>query len=266
MSIASITQYGLVRALEPGNAVIYASPADSANGNFSVSCDVTVLPADPPESGDNNIFWVNHQNSSNTEYVAGRTPGFERGDFETIDDNVTVKRSVAENIFKEHYSDKIGDAKSIRAEPLPWFEASVDVGQIAAIRIPVNGSKIYYNYAKDILLLKVITPTSGDLMRYATMTPEFADGVFTLMEKDSEAPYVGFISLDTDYDLVVFIKDGGAYDLDNEENGFVIDPIVQIRRMYSGQDDDEGGCNAGFGGIISLLLLALSFFTAHRKR
>ncbi|MCL2165595.1 MAG: Ig-like domain-containing protein [Oscillospiraceae bacterium] len=263
MSIATITQYGLVTALATGNAIIYASPAGSYDDDVFVSCNVTVLPADP--SSGNDIVWVSHQNSTKTEDAAGKMPGFTKDNLEIIDGNVAVKRSIAENIFKEQFSDKIGDAKGIRAEPLPWFEASVDTGQVAAVRIPVNGSQIYYNYAKDILLLKVITPTSGDLMKYATTTSEFDDGYFTFMEKESDTPFIGFISLDTDYDLVVFIKDGGVYDLDNEENGYVVDPIVQVRRTYSGQDDDDSGCNT-FGGSISLLLVALKFFTPRRKK
>jgi hypothetical protein len=114
--------------------------------------------------------------------------------------------------------------------------------------------------------MKILTPVSGDFLKYAATENAYKDGRFTIMEKESDKPYTGRIDMNTDYDLVVFIQDGGDFDLDNKTNGYVVDPVVLVRKTWSGQEDDGGGCSAGYGGSISLLLIGLALFSVNRKK
>ncbi|WP_455598915.1 Synerg-CTERM sorting domain-containing protein, partial [Cloacibacillus sp.] len=59
----------------------------------------------------------------------------------------------------------------------------------------------------------------------------------------------------------VFIKDGGEYDLDGEEDGTVIDPIAIIRQskppVPKPTQHGGGGCTAGAGALAMLALIPL---------
>jgi uncharacterized protein YjdB len=264
MEVALVSGSGEVRALKSGITTISAVTDD---GNFSVECSVTVSEADPlpPEE---TIYWVNHQNSTNVESAASEMPDFIADDLEIKDGKVCIKKSIAEEIFKELISDDMEDINGIKVVPLPWFKAAVEFGKIAAVRIPVKGSQLDFDYPRDIRLLKILTPKTGVLLTSADTKEKFADGSFTLMDKESDEP-VSFserINMSAEYDLVVFIKDGGDYDLDKVTNGFVVDPIAIVGMTWPGRDDEDEGCNAGYGGSISLLLTGLALFSVRRKK
>ena len=71
------------------------------------------------------------------------------------------------------------------------------------------------------------------------------------------------IAADTEYDLVLFIKDGGRFDLDKAD-AVVADPpaVVQTEKKASG--GSSSGCNGGFGAL--LLLGAAMLPLVYRKK
>jgi uncharacterized protein YjdB len=254
MTVATVTANGFVTGLTPGETKIVITAAE--NNLYSKDCTITVTEADPLPV---DISWVNPQFTSNKDSAAGKTRNFEVDNLDIVDGRVTVKKSIAERVSKE-----IKSFMSVNAIPLPWFEAAVEPGGIAAVRIPVKGSQLYFETPHRILLLKILSPASGKFLEYVSEDVKYNDGRFTITENEDKEP-IEYINKNKIYDLVVFIKDGGEFDLDRRVNGFVVDPLVLIRETWSG-DDDDGGCSASYGSSISLLLIGLALFSIKRKR
>ena len=241
-SVASVNIYGVVTGKAAGTAKITVKTDD---GGFMAYCTV-IVPGEGKTTTDPKY-------STDVSYAAGKMPGFTEANLEIINGKAAVKKSVSESIAKTLLKEN-----SFEVNTLPWFEAEVGVGNVAAVRIPVAGSQFKADYPKDISLLKIISPTSGEFLKYAATEADYGDGKFTLLTKGSETPYSGRINSSAEYDLVIFIKDGGKYDLDKAANGVVVDPINIVNKTNKGEDDDffgGSGCNAY--GYFALLLMGV---------
>ena len=95
---------------------------------------------------------------------------------------------------------------------------------------------------------------------------EAKDGTFMLLEAFG-TPAKSVINANTTYQLVMFIKDNGEYDLDKTEK-VVLDPAALVKTSETPSPTPSGsggggGCNAGFG--ILALLCATPLFCRERK-
>ena len=204
------------------------------------------------------IITANPQYFSNGDEAAARMPDISTGDLEAVGGMVFINRTTAEIIA----GNLLGANSYVEVTPLPVFEAAIQSGKTAAAKIPVNGTSLGVNNPSDILLLKVISSNNGEFLRYAAAEADYDDGKFTLLAKGSETPYTGNINPGAEYDLMIFIRDGGRFDLDKAVNGAVIDPTAIVRRVQqpgNGGDGGSGGCNAGWGflafiGTVPLIL------------
>ncbi|MCL1875979.1 MAG: putative Ig domain-containing protein [Synergistaceae bacterium] len=239
-----------------------------------LSAGMTDLPEDVLPQPEGDIAAAIPQYSSNMGYAATRMVDVNTADLETADGNVVINKSVAEAISK-----KLLGVNNVRVVPLPWFEAAVQSGKIAAVKIPVSGAQLNTSHPKDILLLKIISSETGEFLEYAATDDDYDDGRFTLLEKGSETPYSGNINPDAEYDLMIFIKDGGRFDLDKTTDGFVIDPTAIVNVVHGSEirlsegsasertkasEKTSGGCNAGYVSF-SFVLLGTALISIRKK-
>ena len=75
--------------------------------------------------------------------------------------------------------------------------------------------------------------------------------------------FTGTIVASEKYELVLFVADGGDYDLDKTENGVVIDPCAILKAESAPINptpktgSGSGGCSAGVGALALLALVPL---------
>jgi subtilisin family serine protease/uncharacterized membrane protein len=195
------------------------------------------------------IITVNPKYSSSINYAAAKMPDISATNLEIVEGRVTMRKPIAEAIAKE-----LLETDDVEVVLLPWFEATIQSGKTAAVKIPIRGGLLYANYPRDILLLKVMSSDSGEFLEYAASEADYSDGKFTLLSKGNETPYSGKINSGAEYDLIIFIKDGGRFDLDKTINGNVVDPITIARRVQSGGESGGGGCSTSYGYLAFILL------------
>jgi len=151
---------------------------------------------------------------------------------------------------------------------LPIITATLDTaGNIAAIGYCVKGSDLFVQYVSDVKLLKVLASDSkngdkGALFDYASNPAQFGDKKFTIQTVDNRILAKDEKILpDELYKFTLFVKDGGAFDLDGRPR-IVVDPAVLLIDNIATQSDNNSnsGCNTGFG----LIALALLGFIARK--
>jgi uncharacterized cupin superfamily protein len=142
--------------------------------------------------------------------------------------------------------------------PLPVKRAVVKArGGIAALEFPVKGSALYAVRPEDVKVMKIKRGGTGDAFTLATPSTGYADRTFALSKGGRLV--TGAISTNDNYTLILFVKDGGDFDLDPTPER-VIDPaaIVKTKTRSSASEqteDDEpsesgGGCNAAWPAIM----------------
>ena len=243
---------GFVNGISPGIAIITATTQD---GGFRAVCTVTVIMSD--------IQRATRRYSSDLREVAAKMPGFSENDFEIVDGNVVINKSIAETIAKE-----LLETEKIEIFPLPWFEAEIirggQNGKTAVVNEIVSMSLFEYPVkAEELLLLSITSPETGEFLKYAATSTDYDDGKFAsaiLLHHDGINPpdRIG---------LHIFIRDGGRFDLDKTENGLVVAQlvIVGVSPEREVKSDSGGGCNASYSSI-TLLLSSLMLFVINRKK
>ena len=210
--------------------------------------------------------------------------GFKQDDFylDAVTGNVFLDERIVNTIIAQLIADEDVELTKSHTEFVSLGVVSADVtinGDIAQVRISgLKGTDLGAGSPNEIKLLKVISPDLGELLKYAGTIAEYNDGRFTLLGKDKplleDGSMAEVIEPGTHYDLVVFIKDGGKYDLDRVPDGKVIDPlnIVHGASGGGGGSDDAGGgggCNAGagmFGALALLSALSVTGLSARRRK
>lgn len=127
--------------------------------------------------------------------------------------------------------------------------------------------------ASELKIWKVLSRTEKHRLTFASTETDFVDGSFAIFTT-SEAQRSGAVSLSarddisigSAYVLVVFIKDGGIYDLAKDEDFVVADPIVVEDTIHVTQPVDNGGSGGGcsVAGVSLAMLAAVG--AALRKR
>jgi len=207
------------------------------------------------------------RHSSDKKEVVAKTVGFSDENFEIVDGNVVIKKSIAETIAR-----KLLGADDIEVTLIPWFEAELarsgQNGKIANITIFVKESMLKIKYptaVEEFLLLHIISPETGEFLKYPATYSELNDGKCWLIPAPISAAYPG--PDDSPFELHVFIRDGGSFDLDKTENGSIVGqlaivgkeklkegPTDPIPNPISGENNNSsGGCNAGYDSILMLL-------------
>lgn len=146
--------------------------------------------------------------------------------------------------------------------PLPVFSAEVAKAQTAAVAYKIKGKDLYATDPSKINVIKYLGSGEAARFVYAAAAADFADESYTVMLQGTST-IADSIAADTEYDLVLFIKDGGRFDLDKAD-AFVADPpaVVQTEKKASG--GSSSGCNGGFGAL--LLLGAAMLPLVYRKK
>lgn len=146
--------------------------------------------------------------------------------------------------------------------PLPVFSAKVVKAQTAAVAYKIKGKDLYATDPSKINVIKYLGSGEAARFVYAAAAADFADESYTVM-LHGKSTIADSIAADTEYDLVLFIKDGGRFDLDKAD-AFVADPpaVVQTEKKASG--GSSSGCNGGFGAL--LLLGAAMLPLVYRKK
>jgi uncharacterized protein YjdB len=242
-SIATVSAVGLVNGVSVGAAAITVRTQD---GNYSATCNVTVLPDITGPGIVDPIFPPS----------IGDIPTLDPDDLEVIDGKVYLKKSLADKIAREQLK-----VKEVNTYILPVFQGVVPPGtDVVGIRFTVKGKNLLAQFPDDVNVIGMISAKDGLLFEYIDNLSDSGNGKFTILLNG--VVFDGEIDPDTDYELVAFIKDGGNFDLDRIVNGKVTSAIF-IAAEKSGKRRG-GGCNADFGYLAFALLGAMPL--VKRKR
>lgn len=284
-AIAAVDESGTISAASAGKATITATAADGSGK--SASCIVTVrkaaggdpeTPAVTPEVTKHEI--VRPAGIDLAENTAGyvTSAGGQDGVIsvtgftdETTAVGAAGELTAADEIVKSAVDDVIANNPAISKDvacTLPIVESSADkAGQLHAISFKVSGD-IFGEVADvtGISVLKVFPDGKGELFTPVTASGDIADKTVALYD-GGNAMVTEAVDGSASYILTAFVKDGGTFDLDGQEDGRVIDPISIIKAKAAPpkpKPASEGGsCDTGAG---ALALLALAPLAMRKKK
>jgi hypothetical protein len=104
--------------------------------------------------------------------------------------------------------------------------------------------------------------------------PEKPDGLAGAMPEVvlKEIIYLGTLHPDVTYKLVVFIRDGGNFDLNGFKDGTIVDPLAIFGTRKNNNNNNGGGSGGGMGcdamaaGAIGTLALLAGLSLRKRKK
>lgn len=149
--------------------------------------------------------------------------------------------------------------------PLPIFKATLEKDKIAAAAFTVTGEQLGVTVPENVRIMKYLGSGAADSFEYAAVPADFDDKSFTIF-KHGTNEIAKTIEKGTSYDLTVFIKDGGDFDLDKIA-GQVTDPTMIVTAEKSPSPKPSGsssGCNGGFGSLALAAFAVVTF--AYRKK
>ena len=221
----------------------------------------SILPIGDVITADVEAVKANGINSSQLDGVA-KSIGASMGSFKVNEKGVVyLKDTVLQQAVMNAISD---DSIALhRAISLPLFRAQLSVaGATAATAFIISGDRLLADTPRDIGLVKARPDGTGSFFAYASTTAEYKDGYFTLQRMDDGVMAAEeAIEADKSYKLVVYVKDGGDYDVDSTERS-VVDPLAVVKTSKK-SSGGSGGCSAGFGAFA---LLPVAFAALLRRR
>ncbi|MCL1875885.1 MAG: Ig-like domain-containing protein [Synergistaceae bacterium] len=240
---ATVNQTGLVTALASGNTVITVTTKE--NG-YTATCEVYVyvnstidpssdvipqqpeLPPGAPGgivSADPLVFIPTNSNdlSLEADMLSALLPGFSSGDFRVNEYGViTLQDWLAREI-----AEKLLNINLAEVSVLPVFEAVLNnPGEEGAVSFIVKGNCLMVDGLIDkpenvrLLMALSSTPLSGDWFTYTGTASGLGDKMFTILDMGNNI-FSGELDPDATYKLLIVIKDGGAFDLDRQEDGTI---------------------------------------------
>jgi hypothetical protein len=234
---------GMLHTTAEGTAIITATIADGAavgipytqNFNFTVlrpEIETGVIPTYPgkPE--------VNDKTDINPDDLVEK------------DGKVYLTDGLAEKIAKDVLS-----VDKVNTHILPVFTVKVAPdGSVIGVTFTIKGKDLLAKYAHDINLIGLVSATTGELLKYVS-SKAGDDGEFTLIF--GGAVFEGIINDDDEYELWVYIKDGGKFDLDGISDGELIASMFLTSEDDGNEDKkgSSGGCNAY--GYLAFALLGI---------
>ncbi|MDR1048666.1 MAG: hypothetical protein LBL51_02830 [Synergistaceae bacterium] len=175
--------------------------------------------------------------------------GVAQGDFGVDGGGILIKKDVAYEKASALYGS--GSFKDVK--PLPAIRASLSPGEDTfALRYQLTGASLLAQNPSDVRVMKI---RGSDAKAFTYASGGSADGTFRIVYGGGD--HTGAIVSGNVYDLVLFIGNGGDFDLDPSPNG-VADPpsVVGTKSVITGSDNNSGrggggesggGCDAGFG-------------------
>jgi hypothetical protein len=150
--------------------------------------------------------------------------------------------------------------------PLPSIRASFDSGSVASLCFDMIGSLLMSDGPSDV---KVATVGPGGWVSgfsYAASESDYTDGAYVILRGGER--YDGVISGDERYQLVIFVRDGGKFDIDTGQGDVLALPFIAETDAEAGTGtqgdpdhsilDDKpqggGGCTAG-AFVLALIVL-----------
>ena len=150
---------------------------------------------------------------------------------------------------------------------LPVFSATVSEDKVAAVQFPISGDELYADKAGDVKVLKILSATKGEFFKFESDPAGTDDGEFAL-QLNGKSDYLSAdaaIDASKGYNLLLFIKDNGSFDL-NEAKGEILDPaaILKTEAQAEPAHHSSSGCSAGFAAL-ALLALVPMVITRRKK-
>ncbi len=253
---------GTVTAVAAGSAVITATSA--ADPSKSASCTVTVsaVPEAKPEKPviDDTVKTPTSVDIEHTPKVysdansaaAALSSDITSSDLEvSAGGKVYITGAKANEIIKASLAGETLE----KSESLPIFTISSDK-EVVACSWKVKGALLLAERADAVDIRKIVSAKQTLKFEYSVNAANYGDGKFTILTSDGKIAS-GTIDTAADYQILLFIKDGGSYDLDSV-NGKVTDPAVIVKTSSPAPSGgSSGSCNAGFGAAVLLTLLPL---------
>lgn len=146
---------------------------------------------------------------------------------------------------------------------LPIFKASglAASGDTAAVAYTVKGSDLKADKAGNVKILKLLGNGKGEFFNFAAVSTDFVDKAFALQTSADVIMSSDYaIEAAEAYKLVLFVKDGGSFDLDGKANGAVVDPAAIVKTTApTPSGGSSSGCNAGFAALALLALVPVIY-------
>gem|GEM_PF-2949168 len=244
-AVATVSPAGVVTALSAGTTVITVTTTE---GPFSDNCNVTVQkhPTVP----------VTPTYPSSVSGVSTST-GIATNDLEAVNSEVKLTKRMAESIAKTLLA-----VDRTNTNILPIFEGTVaPVGRVAELTFTMTGEELLAAFPNEISLIGLVSGDEGELFDYTGAAANLDGGVFTLLF--GGAVHNGPIDPAATYQLVVFIEDGGIFDLDGVADGQVVAAIFLASERQGGSGG--GGCDAGYAYLALFILGSAPFVLRKRK-
>jgi hypothetical protein len=250
-AIATVSASGVVTARNEGTTVITVTTME---GQFTAICTITVL-----EPG---LIVSTPTYPSDRKDVSIKT-GIPENDLELNNNKLYINWNIAGKIAKE-----LLRADAVNLNVLPIFSSAITVsGQTAIVSFSVKGIDLLATFPFEVNLIGLTSRNIGRLFKYVKNSSDYDEKKFTIQYNG--AIYLGEINPDENYELLVFIKDGGEFDLDGLVNGEVLASIF----LASGRtvSSSSGGCSAAIYGYFAFALLAIQIViknkiqTSHKK-
>ncbi len=186
----------------------------------------------------------------------------------TANGTLTISPVLAKSALEEVMSaDKEVAPKNVVL--LPIVSTTVKAKNVAAMAFSMTGAQLGAEegtVAGDVKIIKVLADGKGAQFGYASSAAGYQDETFTLKDaNDKTLALTDKVVKTSDYKLIIFVADGGKFDLDKTP-GNVVDPIAVATNKATPAPtphSSSSGCNAGFAGL--LLLVAVPFIY-RRKR
>ncbi|WP_455599062.1 Ig-like domain-containing protein [Cloacibacillus sp.] len=265
----STDQSGKLTALKAGKATVTVT---TNNGGETDSCAVTVnSPAKPQPKQpdvDNSVEISKDIDISETPAVYDNmeaaakdiSSDIKAEELEVSDGSVSLKDTRAKEIIKANLEDGAA-LESILT--LPLFSVRTEKGKTAVSAWVVKGSDLLSDTIEKVDVRKIVSTT--EMLKFRYKASGFTDGSFTVLGMDGKLA-AGAVDKDKKYQLLLFIADGGKYDL-NDAVGVITDPAAIVKTggapAPKPSGGSSGGCSAGFG---TLALLALVPPALKKKR
>ena len=239
-SVALVSTNGLVTAIGEGAAIITVTTVD---GGFMANCEISAIQSGPI------TITLTPTYPADRKDVAEKT-GIPENDLNSSRGMLYQSQRLASQVAKD-----LIRADTIHINVLPVISAQFSsYGQTAAIAIPVKGRELQVVFPFEVNLVGMTSMNMGKLFKYVSSPSEYGEKCFTILYNGSMN--FGEIEPNGDYEILVFIRDGGEFDLDGRDNG-EITASVFIANGNMKSDGGGGGCAAIEFGYLALALLGV---------